>query len=90
MHTHRGQKKASNPTELEVQEIMRHLTWVLETGLGSPGRAASTVNHFAKSPTSSDKLLLNFQNPSRSWTRTHVYESVQLDASTRLMQGRHG
>ena len=50
-HTHRGQKKASNPTELEVQEIMRHLTRVPETELRSPGRTASTVNHLAGSPT---------------------------------------
>lgn len=51
IHTQRSQKKASNPTELEVHEIMRHLTRVPETELGSPRRAASTVNHLARSST---------------------------------------
>lgn len=42
---HRGQNKASYPMEVELQAVVKHLTWVLETDLGSSGTAASTVNY---------------------------------------------
>jgi hypothetical protein len=31
--------------EVELQAVVKHLTWVLETDLGSSGTAASTVNY---------------------------------------------
>lgn len=44
--------------ELELQVVVKHLTWVLETDLGSSGRAASTVNHLAVSPASTRVLTV--------------------------------
>ena len=31
--------------KVELQAVVKHLTWVLETDLGSSGTAASTVNY---------------------------------------------
>lgn len=36
-----GQKRASDPLELEWQVLVSHPTWVLEPDLSSSGRAAS-------------------------------------------------
>jgi hypothetical protein len=39
---YRGQKRASNPLELEIQRLMSHL-WVLEIEPRSSGRALTKV-----------------------------------------------
>lgn len=46
---HRGQNEASYSMELELQVVVKHLTRMLETDLGSSGRAASTGDHLAVS-----------------------------------------
>lgn len=45
---HRGQKRSSEPLEMELQGIVGHLMWAWRTRLC--GRAASTINRWAISP----------------------------------------
>lgn len=40
-----GQKRPSDPLELELQVAVSHLVWVLGTKLGSSVRAAKTLSH---------------------------------------------
>ena len=42
---HRGQEKAPDLLELELQMVVSHLVWVLEIELGSSARAMSALNH---------------------------------------------
>lgn len=79
--------------ELELQVVVKHLTWVLETDLGSSGRAASTVNHLAVSPAST--RVLTVEKEFSSWERAHGRGTVcakgaEVVGSVRCMQGRHG
>lgn len=39
-----GQKRASNPTELDLQEVGSLLIWPLETKLRSSVKASSAIN----------------------------------------------
>ena len=43
--TNRGQKRMLDPLELELQEVMSCLTWVLETELWPSVRATSALSH---------------------------------------------
>jgi hypothetical protein len=43
--THRGQKRASDPLELELQALVSCSTQVLGTELRSSARTARTLNH---------------------------------------------
>lgn len=45
----RGQERVADPQELELQDLVDYLMWVLETNCRSPERAASTLNHLATS-----------------------------------------
>lgn len=49
---HRDQKRALDPLELELQEVLSHQTWVLEK--------AAIVNHFTISPALVTALLRSF------------------------------
>ena len=42
--TCRGQKRASEPLELELQMVVSFLMWVLGTELKSSGQAGSALN----------------------------------------------
>jgi hypothetical protein len=41
----RSQKRAADPPELELQEVVSHLVGVMGTEVGSFGRAEFTLNH---------------------------------------------
>jgi hypothetical protein len=41
---HSSQKKISEPRELEIQEVLSKLMWVLETKLGSSARTRHALN----------------------------------------------
>lgn len=40
----RGEKRTSDPLELESQAVVRHLPWGLRAELGSSRRGISTLN----------------------------------------------
>ena len=46
-----GQKRVLDPLELELQEVVSCLTWVLGAELRSSARVAHILNHGAMSPT---------------------------------------
>ena len=48
----RGQKRVSIPLELELEAVVNHPTWLVETELRSSGRAACSkpVSHPSPSP----------------------------------------
>lgn len=50
---YRGQKRVSDPLELELQEVVSHLIWMLGIELRSYGRAVSALNlsHLSNPPT---------------------------------------
>lgn len=41
----RDQKRVLDPPDLELQEDISHLVWIMATKLVSSGRATSTLNH---------------------------------------------
>ena len=47
---HGGQKRVSDPLELELQVVVSRLMWVLVTELRSSTRAARALNTLATSP----------------------------------------
>lgn len=49
--TCRGQSRASDPLELELEVVVTLLMWVLGTHFGSSARAIHTLNHQVISPT---------------------------------------
>lgn len=46
----RGQKRVSDPLELELQGVIRHPTWVLKIQLRSSVRVARVLSHWGISP----------------------------------------
>lgn len=51
-------ERASNPLELEFQEIVSHLTWVLRTELRSSARARNSLRVGVTSPNTPGVLSL--------------------------------
>lgn len=45
-----GQKRSLDPLELELQMVVSHLMWVLQTEPRSSAEAASAMNNWAISP----------------------------------------
>lgn len=43
-HAHQGEKRTTDPLELELKAVVSHLTWVLGTELRSPGRIIHALN----------------------------------------------
>lgn len=43
--THRGQERVEDTLEQELQAVLSHPTWVLETERRFSGRAASVLNY---------------------------------------------
>jgi hypothetical protein len=46
MHVHRSQKRVLDPLELELQVVVSHPKWKLESELGSSARAVSALDSY--------------------------------------------
>lgn len=75
-----GQTRASDPMVMGLPKVINSLTWVLRTKLGSPAKAARTLNHepsFQPYKKAFKILISNSNNHEMILTQTVTYIKLQ-------------